>query len=119
MKRTTFYKVSLSASALGVGVAIALWSCWRLLNVFDTNWWTWLYPASLMLMAADGASRGADIVIACARRAKHVDTKVVRDANSEAVSVVVAVGAFLPCYLKRSHDCEFLETGEFGISQGD
>jgi hypothetical protein len=63
MKRATFYKVALSASVTGVGVAIALWSCWRLLNIFDSDLWTWLYPASLMLMAADGVSRGAGIVI--------------------------------------------------------
>ena len=63
MKRSTFYKIALGAAALGAAVGLVLFGAWKVFNVVDTHVWTWLYPSSLMFMAADGASVGGQVAI--------------------------------------------------------
>jgi hypothetical protein len=63
MKRATFYRIAVSAAVIGVGNPIALFVAWKWFDILDTNLWTWLYPPSLMLLAANSSSRGANIVI--------------------------------------------------------
>ena len=63
MKRSTFYKVGLSAAAFGAAVGLVLLGVWKFFSIVNTDVWTWLYPTSLMFMAADGASAAAQALI--------------------------------------------------------
>ena len=63
MRRATFYKIALSAATFGAIVGLVLLGSWKFFSIVNTDVWTWLYPASLMFMAADGASVAAQTVI--------------------------------------------------------
>ena len=66
MTPATLYKVILSAAAAGAGIAICLFGSWRFFDVpFNNDLWIRLYPASLMLMAAESMSiRGSVAIVA-------------------------------------------------------
>jgi hypothetical protein len=63
MKRATFYRVALAAAVAGAGIGIFLLGLWKFMDVVNTDVWTWLYPASLMFMAAEGASTGGQVAV--------------------------------------------------------
>ena len=63
MKRATFYKATLTAAATGAAIGLLLLGAWKFLNIVNTDVWTWLYPPSLMFMAAERASIGGQVAI--------------------------------------------------------
>jgi len=55
--------VTLTVAAAGAAIGLLLLGAWKFLSIVNTDVWTWLYPASLMFMAAERASVAGQVVI--------------------------------------------------------